>query len=138
MRTHVWLWRPRCAPPARSNSMFAVAKSRAERGDHGPRHAARKACRRARRAETGDRRVAVQVLRGAVAQRQRVVPEQLVENGDVVADERGLVALERSRDFGDDVGTVDLDIDHACSGVERRKRRRGNAARRKRSGDAEA
>ena len=42
-----------------------------------------------------DRRVAVQVLRGAVAQRQRVVPEQFVEHGDVVADERGFVALER-------------------------------------------
>src|SRR5438445_3611338 len=70
-----------------------------ERGDHAPEQFARESLRRPRRTEGADRLVAIQVLGHAVAQRVRTVPEQFVEHGDVVGDERLLVTLELRRDF---------------------------------------
>ena len=131
-RTQVWLWRPMRSLPARRNSMFAVAKSvpnvvitilvsvRASPG------------RRTRRAERRDGVVTVQVLRRAVAQRGFVAPEELVEHGDVVADQRRLVAVERGAHFRDDLGSVDFE--HRCVGQGRRGVcfTRGSAARARR------
>src|SRR5262249_33171100 len=60
--------------------------------------------------ELGDRGVAIEPLRltRAVAQRERAVPEERVERGDVVADEGALVGFERLRQLGDDFRDIDL------------------------------
>src|SRR5512147_2957470 len=50
----------------------------------------------------------VQIFSHAVTQRQRVVPEELVEHRDIVAHERRLVTLERGGDFGHDVRQIDF------------------------------
>ena len=59
-------------------------------------------------AEGGDLVIAVQILGRAVAQGVRALPEQRVELGDVVGDERALVARERLLDLGDHFGNVDV------------------------------
>jgi len=43
--------------------------------------------------------VTVKLLAYAVAQRQFIVPEQLVENSDVVGHQRGLIAIMGSGDL---------------------------------------
>src|SRR5204862_514439 len=64
--------------------------------------------RRASRAEGLDRVGAGEVFGDAVAQRQRARPEQRVEGCNVVADERGLVAVEHRFDFGQNLRLVEL------------------------------
>ena len=107
-RTQLWVCRPILSVPARRNSVLAVAKSRpkvvitvccSERARPAGERAARNA---------SDRVIAVEVFGHPVAHRMRRIPEQLVERGDVVADERGLVACEGGGDFGDHLGDVDL------------------------------
>src|SRR5262249_55546560 len=66
----------------------------AVRGDDGARGPAHQPDRRARGAEGSDLMMTVKVLDNAVTQRARVPVEELIEHGDVVADQRLLVALE--------------------------------------------
>src|SRR5262249_41087444 len=52
--------------------------------------------------------VAVEILRAAIADGARVVVEDRAEIGDVVSNQRLLVAYKRRLHLGDDVGQVDL------------------------------
>src|SRR2546429_7514118 len=63
-------------------------------GDHSLVGLAHQPDRRARGAERHDRLTAVEILADAIAQRALVIAEQLVEDGDIVVDERLLIALE--------------------------------------------
>src|SRR4029079_17379471 len=56
--------------------------------------------------------VAVEILAAAVADGARVGAEQRIERFDVVRPQRLLVAIERRRDFGDDIGEVDVHHSH--------------------------
>ena len=47
----------------------------------------------------------------AVAERARIVTEQLAEHSDVVIDQRLFIACELHADLGDDVGQIDF---HLC------------------------
>src|SRR5947208_1963355 len=86
--------------------------------------------RRAAGAEGGDRGVAVGILTEAVAQRQRRAPEQGVEHGDVVADQRRFVAPEGGLDLGDDLLLVDLDHRAANPSFSRTRATRSASASR--------
>src|SRR4030095_14572737 len=75
-------------------------------------------------AEGGDLVVAVKLLADAVAQGVRALPEQLVEDFDVVAVQGLLVTLEGGGDLGHDLGDVDVHgtnpLNNLSSGAQRR------------------
>src|ERR1700757_481449 len=82
-----------CAPLAakfdvRGGEVTAIS------GDDGAQHLAGQPLRRPRRSKGLDLAVAVEVFGGAVAQRVRTVPEQLVEHVDLVVDQRVFIAVE--------------------------------------------
>src|SRR6266851_6014482 len=63
---------------------------------------------RTSRAKRLDRIVAVQIFGGAIAQRMRAFPEQFVEHGDIVGNQRSFVSSDARRDFGHYLGEIDL------------------------------
>src|ERR1700754_1604497 len=84
----------------------AVAESR----DLRTQHFARKPGRRPRRSKRPDFVDAVEVLAAPIPNRVRAVPEQLVEHGDVVADQRAFITSECSGHFGEYVFAVDVHV----------------------------
>jgi hypothetical protein len=58
----------------------------------------------------GDFTEAVQVLRDSIADGVIRLPEQLVQDIDIVFDQRSLITIENGRKPGMDLGEVDFDI----------------------------
>lgn len=73
-------------------------------GDDGAHDLSCKTLRGTLCAEGADLVVTVEVLAGAVTQGVSAVPEQGVEHLHVVGNQRGFLAFNRGRDFGQDVG----------------------------------
>src|SRR5581483_780051 len=83
-------------------------------GDDGARQAACESHRRPRGAEGTDLVPTMQDFVDAVAYGVWTAPEQILQGGDVVADQRGFIAGERRRNFSHDLGQVDLHAHPLC------------------------
>ena len=120
-------------PADLAGQAVAIEQGRRDRGvaaigrDRGPRGLAHQPGRRARGAERRDLVVAVEIFADAIAQRARILAEQLIEHGDVIRHQRLLVTLELRRNLGQHVRQVDL---HRSNSPWRRRCGRAHALQR--------
>jgi hypothetical protein len=77
-------------------------------GDCSVSHHALEIDRRTSSAKRLDRIVAVQIFTSAISHRMTTHPEQFVEYGHIVRNERSFVVGDHCRDFGHHLGEIDL------------------------------